>query len=214
MTSIFRRKVGHRRRVGIGYREILGPDIFVEISQIGTIPVSHAARQPCGIIKARRVVRRFVPGVVDRFVYPAAPGQNARMVSIAHDHVDEILHLRGFPCCISKVIPSGDFLEDKQPDFIAAVKKIGRLYIMRGPDRITTQIVFKDVRVFPLEPFRGRAPEVGECFMPVQAPELQGLAVEIAFPVGFADSKGTDAHPRLEFVNICRTVHDLNVYRI
>ena len=133
------------------------------------------------------------------------------MVSVAHDHVHEILHLRGFPRCVSKVIPSGDFLEYEQSDFITAVKKIGRLYVMRGPYGIAAQIVFKYVRVFSLESFRGGASEIRIGFMPVQPPKLQYLAVEVAFPVGFVDRERPYSHPRLEFIHVRRSILYLDV---
>src|SRR5262249_51862221 len=82
--------------------------------------------------------------IVFGFVDAHAPENDRRTVPVAANHASNVVNGDVLPRLVSDVLPSGDFFEDEQTDFIAGVEEVARLRIVRGADNVALQIVAKN----------------------------------------------------------------------
>ena len=195
MTHAFGRDPGQRVRPGRD-AEILAPEVFEKLA--GRSP----ARDPDPVGRPRRVEQARNPvGLeikimkIDRFVYPHPVTDDRRMVAVAHDHLFDVPEDDRLPGGIAHEQPPRDLLQHEQADLVAAVKKCRRLGIVGTADDVAAVLVLEEVGIPPLEPVRGGSADEGKGLVPVEAAELQGLAVDGKHPRGPAEGDGPDPEP-------------------
>ena len=76
------------------------------------------------------------------------------------------------------MLPAGNFLKDQQTQFVARIKEVRRLRIVRGAHQVALERVLEDFCVFFLRPAAHGVTDIGEGLMPVQTANFQLLAVE------------------------------------
>ena len=80
------------------------------------------------------------------------------MVPVATDHAPDIVDGDLLPGLVPNVLPARDLFQNEKADFVAGVKKMARLGIMRGADDVAPEFFTEDVRVAALSPSSARKP--------------------------------------------------------
>ena len=93
-----------------------------------------------------KVVRDFVGALVklvavDRLVDPDAPQDYRRMVSVLAHHLARVYNSLIFPAVITDILPARDLGKDHETELIAAIDKVMRLRVVRGPDCVKSEFV-------------------------------------------------------------------------
>ena len=101
------------------------------------------------------------------------------MIPVLHYHVLGIPHGLILPLLISDVLPPRNLRKHQKPQFIAPVKKMMRLRIMRGTHRIQLQFVFQNICIPFLHGFRHRISHIRIALVPVQSPQFQLPSIQI-----------------------------------
>src|SRR5215471_13789913 len=100
------------------------------------------------------------------------------MVPVATNHALDIVHRQIFPAGIADVLPTGNLFQYQQSVFIASVKKVRRLRIVRCANDIAVEIFAQNPGVAALDASRHRLANKRKGLMAIQSAELQMLTVE------------------------------------
>src|SRR5215471_18932839 len=100
------------------------------------------------------------------------------MVPVATNHALDIVNRQILPAGIADVLPTRDLFQYQQSVFIASVKKVGRLRIMRSANNVAMEFVAQNPRVAALYARRHSLANEGKCLMAIEAPEFQMLTVK------------------------------------
>ncbi len=120
------------------------------------------------------------PGEVARLVEPGAPDDHRRAASVPRHHVAHVLHHQVLPGRAgAHGVPSRCFFPDQQPELVAGVEEMRRLGIVGAAHHVAVEIVLEYLDVLALHPGGHRHAGVRVELMPVQAEELEPLAVEV-----------------------------------
>ena len=130
----------------------------------------------------------IVPGLVD----PHSPKNDRGAIPVAPDHAAHIVHRDPLPGFVTNVLPTRNFLEHQQANFIAGIQKMPRLRIVRGSDNIALELVAQYLRVAPLHPAGHGLSHEGKRLVPIQSAQLDHLAVELKSVVGELSVTKTD----------------------
>ncbi len=117
--------------------------------------------------------------VVLAFVDAHAPDDDGGVVPVAGDHAPDVLDALVLPAFAPDMLPAGDFLEHEEPEFVAAVEEIMALRIVRGAHHVELELALQYFRVALLRRLAQRIADIGEGLVPVEAAELERLAVEL-----------------------------------
>ena len=101
------------------------------------------------------------------------------MIPVLHHHVFGVPHGLILPFRTTDVLPPRNLREHQKPQFIAPVKEMMRLRIMRGTHRIQLQFVFQNICIPFLHGFRHRISHIRIALVPVQSPYFQLLSIQI-----------------------------------
>src|SRR5215471_1815400 len=100
------------------------------------------------------------------------------MIPVATNHALDIVHRQILPARIADVLPTGNLFQYQQSIFIAGVKKVGRLRIMRRANDIAVEIPAQNPGVAALDSGRHCLANKRKGLMTIQAAELQMLTIE------------------------------------
>src|SRR5437588_3498713 len=100
------------------------------------------------------------------------------MIPIAANHAADIVNRFLLPCLIADVLPAGDLLKNEQAEFVAGVKEMTRLGIMRSTNDVALKLVAENLCVAALDAAGHRLPDEGEGLMTIQSAQLYDLAVQ------------------------------------
>src|SRR5208283_895133 len=106
------------------------------------------------------------------------------MVPVATDHAPDIVDGDLLPRFVTNVLPTGDFLEHEQAQFVAGVEKVTRLRIMRSADNVALELSAQNLRIAALGAAGHRLPDEGKRLVTVQSAELDDLAIQLEAVVG------------------------------
>ena len=114
------------------------------------------------------------------------------MIPIAADHAPHIINGEFLPGFVADVLPARNFLEHEKADFVARIKKMPGLRVVRSADDISFELVAEDLRIAALYSSRHGLPDPGKGLMAVEPAQLDDLAVKcetVIGKLGFAQSK-------------------------
>src|SRR4051812_9652250 len=100
------------------------------------------------------------------------------MVPVPPDHPVHILTCALLPLLVADVLPTGNLLEDQQPDLVAGVQEVRRLWVVRGPDDVALDLVLENQGILALDTGRHRAADVRKGLVAVEAAQLDAAAVQ------------------------------------
>src|ERR1039457_5730889 len=106
------------------------------------------------------------------------------MVPVASYHAAHVVDGDLLPGFVPDVLPARDFLQHEKADFVAGVKKMTRLRIMRGANDVAPELFTQDLRVGALSASRHGLPDKWEDLMTVEAAQLNALAVQLEAVIG------------------------------
>src|SRR5215471_20014270 len=92
--------------------------------------------------------------VVLRFVNTHSPQNYGGMVPVTPDHATDIVNCQILPLLISNVLPARDFFQHQESQFIAGIKKMRRLRVVRSANNVAFQFLLENLSVPPLHPSR------------------------------------------------------------
>ena len=165
-------KLGTRRVVEVVHRI----DVFEELA---LLMAAHAAGLPRGIEFARDPVGLGVEVmVVGRLIDAHAPEDDRRVVPVALDHAAHVADRLLLPALAADVLPARNLLEDEEPQLIATIEEVRRLRVVRRAHQIALEDMLDDLGVLLLRATAHRITDVGIRLMPVEAANLERLAVE------------------------------------
>src|ERR1035438_1706398 len=81
------------------------------------------------------------------------------MVPVASYHAAHVVDGDLLPGFVPDVLPARDFLQHEKADFVAGVKKMTRLRIMRGANDVAPELFTQDLRVAALSASRHGLPD-------------------------------------------------------
>ena len=159
-----------------------GEDVFEEF---GFLEVADAA----GLARRIELVRQRVGArveivIVFRFVDAHAPQNDGRMVPVAANHAADVVDGNIFPGFVSDVLPAGNLFENEQADFVAGVKKVARLRIVRGADDVALELVAQDLGVAALGAAGHGLADKGKRLVTIEAAQLDDFAVQFEAVIG------------------------------
>jgi len=134
--------------------------------------------------------------VISGFVDANSPQDDRWMIPVATDHAPNVVDGDILPGGVSDVLPARNFFQDEQADFIAGIKKMTRLRVMRGADDVALEFVTQDVGIAALRTAGHRLANEGKGLMPVEAAQLDDFAVELEAVIGelgFAEAETTES---------------------
>src|SRR2546423_9004095 len=99
------------------------------------------------------------------------------MVPITSNHLLDVLQGELLPIIIADVLPAGNFLEDQQAIFIAAIEKMRRLWIMRRAHDVALEFFSQNPRVTLLDSRGHCLTKVRKSLMAIQTTQLQMLSI-------------------------------------
>jgi hypothetical protein len=106
------------------------------------------------------------------------------MVPIAADHAANIIDGDQLPRFVANVLPAGNFFQNQKADFVAGIKKMTRLRIMRRADDVALELATQNLRVAALNAAGHRLSGEGKSLMTIETSQLDDLAVELEAVVG------------------------------
>ncbi len=119
-------------------------------------------------------------GKVRCLVEPGAPDDDRRPAPVPGHHVAHVLHDQVLPARGgTHVVPARCLFPDQQPELIAGVEEVRRLRVVRAADHVAVEFLLQDLRVRALNPAGHRHASVRVELVPVQAEQLQPLAVQV-----------------------------------
>ena len=184
-----------RAPAGVGVI-VVGVNIFEQLALAGN---PHAAGGAGGVQPMDSLVGALVKGlVVGTAVHPHAPQEHAGVIAALADHLAAVLQCLGLPGFIPDVLPAGHLHEHQQAQLIAGIQKSRALGVVAGAHCIAAQLLFQQLGIQLLNAVRHGIALIGVALMPVQAPQLHPLAVQIKAPGHELD--GAEAEPGALFV--------------
>ena len=114
------------------------------------------------------------------------------MIPVAADHAADIVDRDLLPRFVANVLPAGNLFQNEQADFVAGIKKMTRLRVVRRANDIALEFVAQNLRVAPLSAARHGLPHKGKRLMTVEAAQLDDFAVQLEAVIGelrFAEAK-------------------------
>ena len=167
-----------QREAEIVHRE----DIFQEF---GFLEVTNSSSLAGRIELVGECVRaRIEIMVIFGFVNAHAPKNNGRMVPVATNHAPYIVDGDLLPRFVANVLPAWNLFQNEKAEFIAGIKEMTGLRIMRGPDNIALEFVAQDLGITALRPCRHSLSNKWKRLMPVEAAQLDDLAVQFEPVIG------------------------------
>ena len=83
---------------------------------------------------------------------------------------------------VTDMLPAGYFLEDQQPDLVAAVQEMDRLRIMRRAHDVALEFVLDDQRITTLHACRHRLADEWVGLVAIEAAQFDMPTVQIESP--------------------------------
>src|SRR5579871_5423696 len=156
---------------------------------------------PAGLPRRIELVRHGIGPrveimIIERLVDAHSPQHNRWPVPIAADHPANIVDGQILPCCVTNVLPSRNLFQDKEADFIAGVKEMPRLRIVRRPHDIAMELVAENIGITTLRATGHRLPDERECLMTVKPAQFDYFAVKFKTAIGEFSVPETEA-PRV-----------------
>jgi len=184
-----------RAPAGVGVI-VVGVNILEQLALAGD---PHAAGGAGGVQPMDGLVGALVKGlVIGTAVHPHAPQEHAGVIAALADHLAAVLQCLGLPGFIPDVLPAGHLHEHQQAQLIAGIQKSRALGVVAGAHCIAAQLLFQQLGIQLLNAVRHGIALIGVALMPVQAPQLHPLAVQIKAPGHELD--GAEAEPGALFV--------------
>src|ERR1700735_3969210 len=100
------------------------------------------------------------------------------MVPIATNHAANIVDRNFFPFLVANMLPSGNLLQDKQADFVAAIEEVSGLRVVGCADNIAMKVFAQNICIFALNARGHCLANKGKCLMPIEAAQLDNLPVQ------------------------------------
>ena len=82
--------------------------------------------------------------IVFGFVDAYSPQDDRRMVPVATNHAPNVIDGDVLPGLVPDVLPARDLFQDQKADFVAGVKEMARLRIMRSTGDVALELVPQD----------------------------------------------------------------------
>ena len=89
-----------------------------------------------------------------------------------------------FQACVADVLPSGNFFEHQQADFVAGIEEVARLRVVRGADDVALELVAQNDRIAALGTAGHGLADEGEGLMPIESAQLDDFAVQLEAVIG------------------------------
>src|SRR5215813_7698032 len=175
--------------------------------------VAYTAGRACGIQLVGQGIGAGIEVVIIlRFVYAHAPEDNRGMVPIAANHATDVVHRQILPGLVAYVLPAGNFFQHQEAHFIASIKKVWRLRIVRGADDVDLQLILQNLSIAPLHPRRHRLAHERKRLVPVQPAKLYHFPIQLEAVIGELRLPETDA--ALDFVQSNFALLDARDHRV
>src|SRR5260370_21119657 len=110
--------------------------------------------------------------VVPRFVDAHSPQNDGGMVPVAADHAPDVVDGNVLPSLVPDVLPARNLFQNQKADFVAGIKEMARLRIMRGADNVALELVAQNLRVAALRTSWHGLPDPREGLMTVEPAQL------------------------------------------
>src|SRR5215472_6332347 len=180
---------------------------------LGIILVPYASGRAGGIQLLGQAISAGIEVVIIlRFVHAYAPKHNRGMVPIAANHATDVVHRQILPGLVADVLPAGNLFQHQEAHFIASIKKVWRLRIVRGANDIHLQLILENMSVAPLDPCRHRLAHKRKRLVMVQPAEFDHFPVQLKPVIGELRLPETDA--ALDFVQSDFALLDARDHRV
>ncbi len=106
------------------------------------------------------------------------------MVPVAADHAPDVVDGNVLPSFVSDMLPARNLFQNQKADFVAGIKEMTRLWIMRGADNVALELVAQNLRVATLRTSWHGLPDPGKGLMTIEPAQLDDLAVQLEAVIG------------------------------
>src|SRR5262249_23899674 len=140
-----------------------------------------------------------------RFVDTNTPKNNGRVIPIPSNHLTNIANCEILPRSIANMLPPRNFLQNQQTDFIAIVKKMHGLWVMRRAHNVTLQLFFENECISSLYARWHGSSHVRKRLMPIKPAQFQRRSVQTKSiwskaGVAEANARGVFVHQLISLV--------------
>jgi hypothetical protein len=161
---------------------IHGEDVFQEFR---FLEVSNPTGLATGIELMRQCIRAGVEVVIVSGLIDSHPPKNdGGMIPVAADHTANVVNGNILPGLITDMLPAGDLFQHEKAHFVASVKKMARLGIVRSANDVALEFVTQDIGVPALHATGHRLTDPGKGLVAIQPSQLDDLAVELEAMIG------------------------------
>src|SRR5579872_4871105 len=134
------------------------------------------------------------------------------MIPVASNHTANVVYRNVLPSLIADMLPARYFFKNQKPEFVASIKEMARLRIMRRAYDIALKVLTKDLRIAALHTTGHCLPHIRESLVTIETAQLDYFSVQLKAMVGKLCFAKTEAAGI--FVNDLRSSKQANAYMI